>query len=294
MLSPPFTLQKVIILAVLAAVAWVYAIWQVRSQWREYRRRREVIADRGLRPSRRRPNRRTLFTIIFTAALLLLAGYTAYLDQRGTPLARVRLHLIEARVALVMKYLMGLLIVLVLLYIVLHWFNRDPAVVAAAKLSLAGKHADAEAIIRKQIEATGANEQRLIVLGLLLMEQNRLDESLQQLQEAQKLSKRPATAKNNCAFVLWKLGRCDEAARLFDEVCGEEPNNFTAVCNSCLILAELGRETLAFGRLEQAEQLFERYDAKHTKHWVPLLEKCRNAIPMSQGFPVIPSPLEKK
>jgi|SRR6185437_9538894 len=127
----------------------------------------------------------------------------------------------------------------------------------------------------------------MTMLGLLLMEQNRLEESLQQMQEAQRLSKRSATAKNNCATVLWKLGRRDEAAQLFDEVCSAAPNNFAAVCNSCLILAELGREMPARERLQQAEQIFARYDLRYTKTWVPLLEECRKAVPPAQGFPVI-------
>ena len=127
----------------------------------------------------------------------------------------------------------------------------------------------------------------LTVLGLLLMEQNRLEESLQHLQEAQRLAKRPATANNNCALVLWKLGRREEAAKLFDEVCNQDPNNFTCVCNSCLLLAELGRETPARQRLQQAERIFARYDFQYTKSWVPLLDECRKAVPPARGFPVI-------
>jgi Flp pilus assembly protein TadD len=186
-----------------------------------------------------------------------------------------------------MRYLMGAMVALLALLAVLLWWNRDPSIKAAAKLALAGKHTEAEALIRAEIEAKGPTERRLTVLGLLLMDQKRLEESLQVLQEAQRLAKQPATAKNNCAIVLWKLGRREEAAILVDEVCAQDPNNFTGVCNSCLILAELGRETPAVERLRQAERIFARYDFSHTKSWVPLLDECRKAVPAAQGFPVI-------
>jgi tetratricopeptide (TPR) repeat protein len=218
---------------------------------------------------------------------VLLGGYLGYVDQFGSPVGRERVHLIEARVGLIMKYVMGLLGVMVALLVVLYWVGRDRSVTEAAKLALAGKHGEAETMIRNAIGSKGANEQRLTVLGLLLMEQNRLEESLQQLQEAVRLSKRPGTAKNNCAMVLWKLGRREEAARLFDEACTLEPSNFVAVTNSCLILAELGRETEAFDRLGQAERLFEQFGQHRLKDWPPLLEKCREAVPTARGFPVV-------
>jgi hypothetical protein len=287
MLSPPFTLQKVIVLVVLAVAVWAYAIWQVRGAWRRHRRQREVIAARGLRPSPVVTRRRTLLTVAFVGALVLLGGYLGYVDQFGTPAGRERVHLIEARVGLIMKYVMGALGVLVGLLVVLYWLGRDRAMTEAAKLALAGKHDEAETVIRNAIESKGATEQRLTVLGLLLMEQNRLEESLQHLQEAARLARRPGAAKNNCAMALWKLGRREEAARLFDEACGLEPHNFVAVTNSCLILAELGRETEAFDRLARAERLFEEYGRYHLGDWPPLLEKCRDAVPTARGFPVV-------
>lgn len=289
MFSPPFTPQKVVLIAVFAVAVWGYFIWQVRRQWTQHRRQREVIAEGGLRSSGRRSSRRTLFTLILIVAILLVVAFSIYVEQHGTPLARARLHEVESQVDGFMKQVMGVAIALLVLLLVLLWWNRDPAIKAAAKLALAGRHAEAEAAIRKQIEAKGPNQRRLTVLGLLLMDQNRLEESLKRLQEAQRLAKRPATAKNNCATVLWKLGRREEAAALFDEVCAQDPNNFAAACNSCLILAELGQETRALDRLQNAERIFERYDFQYTKHWVPVLDQCRKAAGGSYGFPVVDS-----
>jgi hypothetical protein len=289
MLAPPFTFQKIIVLTVVAVTVGLYAIWQALGGWRQYRRQQEVIADRGLRPSAAGTRRRKLLTIAFVVALILLGGFMGYVDQFGTPVGRERVHLVEARVGLIMKYVIGVLVAMVALLVVLYWVGRDRAVAQAAKLALAGKHGEAETVIRNVIGSKGANEQRLMVLGLLLMEQNRLEESLQQLQEAVRLAGRPGAAKNNCAMVLWKLGRREEAARLFDEACGLEPRNFVAVTNSCLLLAELGRETEAFDRLARAERLFEEYGRYHLSDWPPLLEECRKAVPTARGFPVVPS-----
>lgn len=287
MFSPPFTPLKVVILAMMAVAVWVYFVWQIRGQWARYRRKREVIAEGGVRSSRRRLDRRKVLLIIVVGAVLLVAFWSAYVDQHGSLPAKVRLHEVEWRIDVFMKRFMAGVLALVALFFLLLWWKRDPAVKAAAKLKQEGRHAEAEAMIRKQIEAKGPNEQRLTVLGLVLAEQNRPEESLQRLQEAQRLAKRPANAKNNCASVLWKLGRREEAAKLFDEVCEENPSNFFAVCNSCLILAKMGRETPARERLVQAEHIFARYDLAYTKTWVPLLEQCRKAVPPAQGFPVI-------
>ena len=291
MFSPPNTPLKVISILVIALVVWAYLIRQVRGQWRQRRQKREVIAEAGLQQGGRRPDRRTLLTAILIGGVLLVAGFGVYVEQSGTPLAQARLVEVEAWVHVLMKYLMIGAITLFVVFCGLLWWSRDPAIKAAAKLALAGRHGEAEAGIRAVIEAKGPNEQRLTVLGLLLMEQNRLEESLQHLQEARRLAKRPAAAKNNCALVLWKLGRREEAARLFDEVCDQDPNNLAAVSNSCLILAELGDEIRARQRLQQAEHIFARYDFQYTKTWVPLLDECRKAAPPAQGFPVvIPGP----
>lgn len=225
--------------------------------------------------------------IVMVGAILLMSGFCVYINQHGVPLSPARLLEVHALLVLILKYFVMFLIAVFALLVVLLWWNRDPAVKAAAKLSLAGRHAEAEAMIRRQIEAKGPNEQRRTMLGLLLMEQNRLEESLQQMQEALRFARRPANAKSNCATVLWKLGRREEAAKLFEEVCGQNPSNFFAVCNYCLTLAEMGHEAQARERLQQAEQIFARYDLRYTKTWVPLLEQCRKAIPPAQGFPVI-------
>ncbi len=287
MFSPPFTPLKVVFIAIIAVAILANFVWQARGFWVRYRRKREVMAEGGVRSSPRRLDRRDVLLIIVVGAVLLVAFWSVYIDQHGSLPAKVRLHEVDWRIDVFMKRFMMVLIAVIALLFVLLWWNRDPAVKAAAKLSLAGRHAEAEAVIRRRIEAKGPSEQRLTMLGMLLMEQNRLEESLQHMQEAQHRAKRPATAKNNCANVLWKLGRREEAAKLFDEVCSVAPNHFVAVCNSCLILAELGRETPARERLQQAEQIFARYDLRYTKTWVPLLEECRKAVPPAQGFPVI-------
>lgn len=287
MFSPPFTPLKVIIIAVMAIAIWAFLIWRIRDNWVQRRRKREVLAEGGVRSSPRRLDRRNVFLIIVVGAVLLVALWSVYIDQHGSLPAKVRLHEVEWRIKVFMKHFMMGVLALVGLFFLLLWWNRDPAVRAAAKLTQAGRHAEAEAMIRKRIEAKGPSEQRLTVLGLVLSEQNRLEEALQHLQEARRLARRPASAMNNCADVLWKLGCREEAAQLFEEACKRAPNDFGAACNCCLALAQLGREAQARERLQQAEQIFVRYDLRYTKTWVPLLEECRKAVPPAQGFPVV-------
>jgi tetratricopeptide (TPR) repeat protein len=288
MFGPPFTPLKVTILVIVAAVLWGSFVWDVRKRWRENRQRKELLPERGLRPERdRRWDRRKVFMCVFVAGLLLIGVGLGFVDQFGSPLARARLHWIDQGMHVFIRCLFIALGVLVVLWVALFWLNRDPVLKTAAKLALAGKHSEAERLVRERIATKGPNEKRVTVLGLLLMEQNRLEEALCHLEEAQRLSTRPDTAKNNRAMVLWKLGRKDEAIALLDDVCRANPKNLTALCNSCLLLAEMGRETEAYERLEQAEQICERYDARYTKEWTAQLEKCRQAVPTARGFPVI-------
>src|SRR6185437_5575249 len=112
MFSPPFTPQKVILMAVMAIGVWAYLIWQVRGRWIRYRRKREVIAEGGLRSSGRRRNRRTIFTLILIGAIVFVAGFSVYVDQYGSPLARARLHEVQSRVDGFMRYVLGVAIAL--------------------------------------------------------------------------------------------------------------------------------------------------------------------------------------
>src|SRR5689334_14181694 len=110
MFGPPFTLPKVIALCALAVVLWGYFFWQMRSQWVKNRRRREFMAEGGLRPQRRSFDRRKMLQIVFIGVLVLAGGLMAYFDRFGTPSARDLLHLVEVRVAVVMKYLGGVVV----------------------------------------------------------------------------------------------------------------------------------------------------------------------------------------
>jgi tetratricopeptide (TPR) repeat protein len=285
MFGPPFTLTKVIFLSLLAIALWVYFAWQLRHRWQDRRRRREFAAEGGLR-SQKRPRGRQIAAGLFTVAIFACAAVMVFFSRFGSPDARARLHAIELGVTAAMKWLGAVLIILLAFLLLLYSLNRDNAASAAAKLALAGKRREAEELIRGAIQAKGPTEQRLTVLGTLLLEQGRLDEALEQMEAARRLAKHPATALNNCATVLWKLGRRDESRQLLDEACSLEPQNLTALCNSCLLLAEMSLEVQAFDRLEQAEQIYERYDPSQVKHWKPLLEQCRKALPRAKGFPV--------
>jgi tetratricopeptide (TPR) repeat protein len=286
MLGPPYTASKLIILALLAAILWTYLIWQIRDRWRQHRRRREVTPETGLRPEGRPRNRRWLLIGGIIVIILLVIGIPICIEQFGRLQAQTRLASIESHFNRFMAYVGVVLMSLVAILLMLLVLLRDKSVTLAAKLALAGKHAEAEQLIRETIRSKGETERRLTVLGLLLMDQNRLDESLVQFEAARRLAKHPGTAMNNCAMALWKLGRRDEALKLFEEACQREPSNFTAVCNCCLLFAELGRQTEAYERLEQAERIYERYDPKYLKNWTPLLERCRQAAPTARGFPV--------
>ena len=286
MLSPPFTLQKVIVLCVLAVLVWAYVGWQVRQEWRSYKRRGEFTPESGLRPHGHKRRRLKAGQVIGLSAVLLLAGGAIYIDQFGTPIARTRLQYLFSRVDSAMRYLMAVVVALVMLLFGMIWWKLDKDIFIAAKLSRAGKHSEVEALVRTAIALKGPSEQRLTALGVALVEQNRLAEALSQFEAAQRMARKPADAKINVATVLWKLGRREEAMRLLEEVCRESPDNYTAICNSCLLLAELGLRTEAYDRLEQAERVFERHDLRYTRHLLPLLEECRKAVPTARGFPV--------
>jgi tetratricopeptide (TPR) repeat protein len=174
------------------------------------------------------------------------------------------------------------------LLLLLYFIARDRTVSVATKLALAGKHREAEDLIRGVIRDKGETAARLMALGSVLMNQNRLDEALAAFESARRLARRPATAMNNCAMALRKLGRRDEARQLLDDALRLEPNHFIALTNSCLVLAEMGLETEAFGRLERAEEIYQRYDPSQVKPWKPVLEECRQALPRAKGFPVVP------
>jgi hypothetical protein len=83
MLSPPFTLQKIIVLALFAVAAWAYLIWLVRGKWIRYRQKREVITEGGLGRAGHRQDRRTVLLIIVFAIILLAVAYSCTWSTTG-------------------------------------------------------------------------------------------------------------------------------------------------------------------------------------------------------------------
>ena len=165
------------------------------------------------------------------------------------------------------------------LLLVLYFFIRDRRVAVATKLALAGKHREAEDLIRGALRDKGETEARLSTLGHVLMEQSRLEEALAAFEAARRLARRPANAMNNSAMALRKLGRLDEARQLLDDALQLDPNHFVALTNSCVLLAEMGLKAEAFDRLDRAEEIYQRHDPSHVKPWKPLLEECPTSPP---------------
>jgi len=289
MFGPPFTPTRLVISGLFAVLACIYFALEIRRQWRNRQERRQFAQAGGLR-GQRPFNRRRLATSLFI--FCLIAGAVAYscFEQFGSPQTRSNLRTLATRIDTVFKGVMIVLGALVALGILLLLITRDRTLPAVAKLALAGNHTEAEALLRRAIQEKGESERRLTALGVLLMEQNRLDESLAAFESARRLARRPATAMNNAALALKKLGRLDEARQLFDDALRLEPNHFIALTNSCLLLAEMGHETEAFDRLNRAEEIYARYDPSHVKPWKPLLEECRRALPRSHGFPITQPP----
>lgn len=289
MIGPPFTLTKLVFIALLALLVWTFLAFQIRRQWRDRQERRQFAHAGGLRAERPADRRRMAARVFI---FFLVAGAIAYVgfEQFGPPQARSHLRTIGARVDTVMRGVMFTLVALVALLFLFYLITRDRALIAAAKLALAGNHRDAEALLRTAIRDKGETETRLTALGLLLMEQDRLDEALATLEDARRLARRPATALNNCAMALKKLGRLDEARQRLDDALQLEPDHFIALTNSCLLLARMGLETQAFDRLDRAENIYQRYDPSQVKPWKPLLEECRQALPRAHGFPITQPP----
>lgn len=287
MIGPPFTPTKLVLLGVLALLLWTFAAFQMRRRWCDLRERRQFAEAGGLR-ARQRLDRRRIATRTFAVFAIACGIALAYLDVAASPQTRSRFRAIAAQTTTLMKWALILLVALIVLGFLLLWIARDRTLPAVARLALAGKHREAEDLLRSVICDKGETETRLTALGLLLMEQNRLDEALASFEAARRLARRPATAMNNCAMALKKLGRLEEARQLFDQALRLEPNHFIALANSCLLLAEMGHETEAFDRLDRAEDIYQRYDPSQVKAWKPLLEECRHALPRAQGFPVAP------
>jgi tetratricopeptide (TPR) repeat protein len=288
MFAPPFTLPKVIVLVALAVVVWVAVVFRIRRQWSEHRRRREMAAERGVRREGPQRGAKPIMRGLFFLAVIGLSGLIFYVQQYGTPAARARLGFAMKAFGGAMFAFFAFAVALLLIAFAMYWWRRDRVLIAAVKFAEAGKLTEAGAMVRGRIAEQGPTHQRLTVLGLILMQQERFEEARAQFEAALQRTKRTGSAKNNLAIALWKLGRHEDAMQLLEQVCQAQPNDFTSICNLCLLLAEMGRDADACERLEQAERIYERYDSAYTKVWLPLLEKCRQAAPVARGFPVIP------
>ena len=268
----------------LAIIVWVAIFFRIRG-WLRQRRPRGGPAARLRQPTGAR--RLKPWHIVLLATLVAAGIGSAIVEERGPIAARRSVHAIQSRLDVVMHYVGIVLIVLVVLFLLIHWLSRDKVIIAAARLALKKQHDQAIQLLRDHIARNGETTQRLDALGLLLLDSDRYEEALAQFDRSQAVSRKPGSADNNRAVALHKLGRTDQALGLLKGVIEREPDNFVSTCNYCLFLADAGREQEAFEQLERAEQIYERYDPKYLKAWTPLLEECRQKLPTAHGFPVI-------
>jgi tetratricopeptide (TPR) repeat protein len=168
---------------------------------------------------------------------------------------------------------------IVLVATVSAWRKRLP--LSAIRLAQAGDLDGATLEIRRLIERKGPSVERLNMLGLLLGLQQKWDESLDAFAEMARLGGDAPKFSASIGWVLWKMGRWQEALPLMEEGLQWSPNNLHITCNYCLLLADLGRFEEARVQVDHAERLLRSqfvFRARARRQRRELLEECRRKL----------------
>jgi len=121
----------------------------------------------------------------------------------------------------------------------------------AWRLVADGKRTEAEALLYQVIAKQPGNAEAHLLLGSLLMEAGKKDESIEQLKTGAKLEPHSADAQNALGEALNKFGRTSEAKRAFEKALALKPDFGIAQFN-------LGQVLLAHGDIEGAAQHLDR------------------------------------
>jgi tetratricopeptide (TPR) repeat protein len=222
--------------------------------------------------------------MLIVAIVVLTVGFIA-LNNIGGDQGR---SFMAATGSIVRYVIFGFLGLLVILFLLNRLF-QDRAVVRAARLAQDGKYEEAIASISGVISAKGPTVERLNALGLLMMDQNRPTESLEQFDCCESLFGMNAGSSNNRAVVLHRMGRLEEAVQAFAKVTEQYPKEFMSHCNYASLLADMGRTTEAYEQLTRAETIAAQYEPRNVPaDWKQAMEECRSKLPLNQGFEVVP------
>ena len=165
------------------------------------------------------------------------------------------------------------------LYGLLHLRSRK--VVAILRKASEGGADGAIEAVRAEIAAKGTTANRANLLGCLLLGQDRWEEGDEQFLEAIRLKGRKPPQLTNHAVAIWKLGRTEEAATIFEEVAAAGPLALGIACTYCLILADLGRNDEARASWGAAETLagdLSGYLPESRPIILEELERCRARV----------------
>jgi len=137
-----------------------------------------------------------------------------------------------------------------------YWRWRDRVWLRAVRLSRAGNHEGAVALLQEQLQRDGPSARSYNQFAVLFGVQQNWAEALRMAEEAERLGGPLANVLGTKGMVLWKLGRGTESLNCLREAVRRQPDDLILACNYGSVLAESGRAVEASEMLARAERLF--------------------------------------
>ena len=131
-------------------------------------------------------------------------------------------------------------------------FNPDQLYQRALTLHHAGKLADAEGLYKTLLSYFPNQVEILTTLGILLLQQGRLEVGFQQLKKSLSINPNQPTALYNMAVELQKLTRLDEALTCYNQALKHNPQDINALINRGNTLKDLKQYKEAIASFESA------------------------------------------
>ena len=125
----------------------------------------------------------------------------------------------------------------------------------ALRVANAGDVASAIELLEQHVRQKGPSGPAYNALAVLRVKQERWDDALRDLDEAERLWGRRAVLLSNRGFILWKMGRPADALKPFEDAVHLKPKDIVLRCNHGCLLAELGRRGEAEEQLDRVARL---------------------------------------